>query len=131
MIVLDASALLELLLVTPAGVSVAKRIASERETLHAPQLIDLEVLQVLRRFAASGALDPGRAEQALEDLQSLDLERYPHQPLLDRLWQLRANVTAYDAAYLALAEALLAPLLTFDARLAGAAGHTAQIELLD
>jgi len=131
LIVLDASALLELLLVTPAGVSVAKRIASERETLHAPQLIDLEVLQVLRRFAASGALDPGRAEQALEDLQSLDLERYPHQPLLDRVWQLRANVTAYDAAYLALAEALLAPLLTFDARLAGAAGHTAQIELLD
>ena len=68
---------------------------------------------------------------ALDDLCALDLERYPHEPMLDRIWQLRENVTAYDAAYIALAEALGAPLLTFDAQLAGAPGHTAQVELLE
>lgn len=131
MIVLDASAVLELLLGSPGGVAVRERIASPEESLHAPQLLDLEVLQVLRRYCASGALSSQRARQAIDDLAALDLERYPHEPLLDRVWQLRRNVTAYDAAYVALAEALDAPLVTFDARLASASGHRARIQLLD
>lgn len=130
MIVLDASALLELLLGTPGAVAVRERIASPEESLHAPQLLDLEVLQVLRRYAAAGALSSERARLVIEDLAALDLERYPHEPLLDRVWQLRDNLTAYDAAYVALAEALDAPLLTFDARLANAPGHRARIDLL-
>jgi len=88
------------------------------ESLHAPHLLDLEVVQVLRRYAASGALSGERALLALQDLSALDLERYPHEPLLGRIWQLRKKMSAYDAAYVALAEALDAPLLTFDARLA-------------
>jgi predicted nucleic acid-binding protein len=131
MIVLDASAVLELVLVTDAGRLVRERIASPKETLHAPQLIDLEVLQVLRRYCASGALASERAALALEDFRAVDLERYGHELLLDRIWQLRENLTAYDAAYVALAEALAAPLLTFDARLANAPGHHASIELLE
>jgi predicted nucleic acid-binding protein len=131
MIVLDASALLELLLGTPGAAAVRERIASPDETLHTPQLLDLEVLQVLRRYRASGALSNQRARLAIDDLAALDLERYPHEPLLDRIWQLRDKLTAYDAAYVALAEALDAPLLTFDAHLAKAPGHRARIQLLD
>jgi predicted nucleic acid-binding protein len=131
MIVLDASAVLELVLVTDAGQHVRERIASTSETLHVPHLIDLEVLQVLRRYCASGALEPDRAKLALEDFQALDLERYAHEPMLDRIWQLRENMTAYDAAYVALAEVLAAPLLTFDARLANAPGHRADVELIE
>ena len=130
MIVLDASAVLELLLRSQGSAVVERHIASGDETLHAPHLLDLEVAQVLRRFCATEALDPERAWTALEDLRELDIERYPHEPMLDRIWQLRSNVTAYDAAYLALAEALGARLLTFDARLARATGHRARIELL-
>ncbi len=118
MIVLDASALLELLLVTDKGRAIATRIAHPAETLHAPHLVDLEVAQVLRRFVARGLLDEGRSRQALDELRDLDLNRYPHDVLLDRIWELRHNASAYDAAYLALAEALGAPLLTSDARLA-------------
>jgi predicted nucleic acid-binding protein len=75
-------------------------------------------------------MDSARAALALEDLRALGITRYAHEPLLDRIWQLRANTTAYDAAYLALAEGLDAPLLTFDGRLANAPGHRAQIRLL-
>jgi predicted nucleic acid-binding protein len=117
LIVLDASALLELLLVTDKGGEVAERIAAPEETLHAPHLIDLEVAQVLRRYVARRQLDEVRASQALEDFQDLDLNRYPHDVLLGRIWELRHNASAYDAAYLALAETLGAPLLTSDARL--------------
>lgn len=131
MMVLDASAVLELVLVTDAGQLVRERIASPSETLHVPHLIDLEILQVLRRYCASGVLEAERARIALDDFQDLDLERYAHEPMLDRIWQLRESLTAYDAAYVALAEVLSAPLLTFDARLANAPGHRAQIELLD
>ena len=130
MIVLDASAVLELLLATPQGTSVRRRIDSARETLHAPHLIDLEVAQVLRRYMVSKLLRADRARQAIDDFMALDIEKYAHEPLLNRIWQLRANVTAYDAAYLALAEALAAPLLTFDAKLANAPGHSARVELL-
>lgn len=130
MIVLDASAVLELLLGTSAGRSVADRIAVQSETLHAPHLLDLEVAQVLRRYCAGSALDLERARIALDDLSALDLYRYPHEPMLERIWQLRDNLTAYDAAYVALAETLNAPLLTFDARLANAPGHAAHVERL-
>jgi predicted nucleic acid-binding protein len=129
-IVLDASAVLELLLGTPAGARVARRIEGPAETLRAPHLVDLEVAQVLRRFQREGDIDEARGRQALEALRGLDVARYPHDVLLPRIWQLRSAVTAYDAAYLALAEALAAPLLTADARLARTRGHRARVELL-
>jgi predicted nucleic acid-binding protein len=129
-IVLDASAVLELLLVTDKGDRVAERIAAPEETLHAPHLLDLEVAQVLRRYVARNQLDAVRAGQAIEDLRDLDLNRYPHDVLLARIWELRQNATAYDAAYLALAEALGAPLLTTDARLRGVPDARAQVEVL-
>jgi len=130
LIVLDASALLELLLVTDKAGEVAERIAAPEETLHAPHLIDLEVAQVLRRYVARRQLDEVRASQALEDLQDLDLNRYPHDVLLGRIWELRHNASAYDAAYLALAETLGAPLLTSDARLREVPDARAHIEVL-
>lgn len=130
MIVVDASAILEMLLNTPAADRVGARLLAEGETLHAPHLIDLEVAQVLRRYIASGDLDPRRGREALEDLLDFPLTRYPHDVLLPRIWELRHTLTAYDGAYVALAEALAAPLLTRDARLARARGHAAHIELL-
>lgn len=129
MIVLDASAALELLLNTPGGATVRERVSDPNESLHAPHLLSVEVAQVLRRFAAKGWISAADANDALRDLADLDVERYEHEPLLDRVWQLRSNVTAYDAVYLALAELLGATLLTFDAKLAAAVGHEATIEL--
>jgi predicted nucleic acid-binding protein len=131
MIVLDASAALELLLGTDRGRRVARRIASPDETLHAPHLLDLEVAQVLRRFVLSSQLAPGRAEEALVDLDELDLIRYPHGPLLWRVWELRANYTAYDAVYIALTEATGACLLTCDRKLAKSARLGIAVEVLD
>ena len=130
MIVVDASALLEVLLRTPAAALVERFLFDPAQTLHAPHLIDLEVAQVVRRYAASGEIGDGRAREALSDLAALPLHRYPHDFLLQRVWELRNNFTAYDAVYVALAEALDSPLLTRDRRLAGAAGHRARIELV-
>lgn len=130
MIVLDASALLELLLVTDKAGRVSERIAPARETLHAPHLIDLEVAQVLRRYVSRGVLSEERAGEALQDHADLNLNRYPHDVLLGRIWELRNNVSAYDAAYLALAEVLGAPLLTSDARLADVPTARARVEVL-
>jgi predicted nucleic acid-binding protein len=127
-IVVDASALVEALLGTPA--TVARRLFAAGETLHAPHLIDIEVAQVVRRFVRSGAIEPERGREALTDLADFPLQRYPHAVLLPRVWELRNNLTAYDAAYIALAEALDAPLVTRDRRLAGASGHDAQVELV-
>jgi predicted nucleic acid-binding protein len=129
-IVVDASALLEALLRTPAAKAVDNRLFAPGQTLHAPHLLDVEVAQVIRRYAASGEIDSERGRMALTDLADLPLRRYPHDFLLPRIWDLRNNLTAYDAAYVALAEALDAPLLTRDRRLAAAAGHRAQIELV-
>jgi predicted nucleic acid-binding protein len=129
-IVVDASALLEVLLNTPAAARVADRLFGPEETLHVPHLIDLEVAQVLRRFAASGVVTADRGAQALQDLTDFPLIRYPHDLLLPRISELRHNLTAYDAAYVALAEALEAPLVTRDAALARTRGHAATVELL-
>jgi predicted nucleic acid-binding protein len=130
LIVLDASAVIELLLGGPAAASVSGRIAPRAESLHAPHLLDLEVAQVVCRYHRSGILDEDRGRLALRELTALDIERYPHDALLPRIWQLRDVATAYDAAYLALAEALGAPLLTLDERLARARGHRARIEVV-
>jgi predicted nucleic acid-binding protein len=129
-IVVDASALLEALLCTPSAKAVEERLFAPGQTLHAPHLLDVEIAQVIRRYAANGEIDSDRGRSALTDLADFPLRRYPHEFLLPRIWALRNNLTAYDAAYVALAEALDAPLLTRDKRLAAAAGHRAQIELL-
>ena len=98
MIVVDASALLEALLRTPAAPAVENRLFDARESLHAPHLIDIEVTQVLRRYAAAGEIAADRGREALDDLAALALRRYPHEFLLARVWELRRNLTAYDAA---------------------------------
>ena len=130
MIVVDASAMLEALLRTPAAKAVEKFLFAPRQTLHSPHLLDIEVAQVIRRYSANGEIDSERGRAALADLADLPLHRYPHDFLLPRIWDLRNNLTAYDAAYVALAEALDAPLLTRDRRLAAAAGHHARVELV-
>ena len=129
MIVLDASAAVDWLLQTPAGQRIEKRIYSRNESLHAPHLMDLEVTQVLRRLAREGAVPARRAEEAVLDLQDLRITRYPHFVLLMEIWQRRHNLSAYDAAYIVLAEKLGASLLTRDGRLAGASGNAAIVEV--
>ncbi len=130
MIIIDASALLEALLRTPVAKALEDRLFDRRETLHAPHLLDIEVAQVIRRYAASGEISSERGRVALADLTGFPIHRYPHDFLLPRIWDLRNNLTAYDAAYIALAEALDAPLLTRDQRLAAAPGHHARVELV-
>ena len=130
MIVIDASALLEALLRTPAAREVEKWLFDPGQTLHAPHLLDVEVAQVVRRYAAIGEINSDRGRAALDDLADFPLHRYSHDFLLPRIWELRNNLTAYDAAYVALAEALDAPLLTRDRRLAAASGHGARIRLV-
>jgi len=129
-IVPDASALLEVLLRTAAGRELEERLLAPGETLHAPHLVDVEVAQVLRRYRAAGALAEARAREALDDQRRMPLERYGHELLVERMWELRANATAYDAAYLALAEALGAPLVTRDAALARVPGCRAVVEVV-
>jgi predicted nucleic acid-binding protein len=129
MIVLDASAAVDWLLQTPAGQHIEKRLYSRNETLHAPHLIDLEVTQVLRRLALQGLVSVHRADEAVRDLLDLRITRYPHLVLLRRIWQLRHNFSAYDAAYIVLAEKLGATIVTRDARLASASGHAAPVEI--
>jgi predicted nucleic acid-binding protein len=128
LIVVDASAVVELLLRTNTGKRVEDRLFSRGESLHAPHLLDVEVAQALRRFALDKELSPERGAQALEDLIDLPVHRYPHDFLLERIWELRRNLTAYDAAYVALAETLIAPVVTCDGALASAPGHAARIE---
>jgi len=128
-IVVDASAMLEVLLRTPAALPIEERLFEGGETLHAPHLIDLEVVQVLRRYAAGDEISAERAREALDDFAAFRLRRWAHEPLTLRIWDLRQNLTAYDAAYVALAEALGAPLLTRDRRLASAPGIRARVEV--
>ena len=129
MIVLDASAAIDWLLQTPAGQRIEGRIYAGKDTLYAPHLLDLEVTQVLRRLVRQGAVSARRADEALRDLLDLRINRYAHFVLLPRIWQLRHNFSAYDAAYIVLAEKLGAPLLTRDRRLASPGQHTADVEV--
>ena len=130
MIVLDASAAIEWLLQSPIGVKIDRRIFAPSESLHAPHLLDVEVAQVLRRFVRDKTITAQRGLKALEDLGDLPLTRYPHNFLIPRIWELRATLTAYDAAYVALAEVLDAPLLTCDSKLSSAPGHDANVEVV-
>jgi predicted nucleic acid-binding protein len=127
--VLDASVILEVLLRTPDSDAISDRILTSREQLHAPHLLDLEVAQVLRRYVARGELTEPRGREALDVLTVFPLTRYSHEPLLGRIWELRESLTGYDAAYVALAEALGVTLLTRDQRLARATGIRATIQL--
>ncbi len=129
MIVLDASAVVDWLLQTSAGRQIEKRIYARSESLHAPHLLDVEVVQVLRRLVRNGAISARRADEALQDLLDLRIARYPHFVFLPRIWRYRNNLSAYDAAYVALAEELGATLITRDRGLASASGHGATIEL--
>lgn len=130
MIVVDASALLEFLLQTALGTRVEARLFRDRDEFQVPHLADVEVTQGLRRLVRAGEVSPARAADAIADLADLDLHRHPHLELLARAWKLRENVTAYDAMYVALAEALDAPLVTCDRPLASTAGHRATIEAI-
>ena len=130
MIVLDASAAIEFVLGTPTGRRVRDRVAASGVSIHAPHLIDPEVAQVMRRKAALREISADRAKEALDDFADLRLSRYPHGPLLERAWELRERLTAYDAMYVVLAEALAAPLVTTDRRLARVRGLGARVELL-
>lgn len=130
MIVLDASALVELLFNTPKGQQVADRISNADVTLHAPHLIDVEVAQVVRRYVRSGVIDAERGATALTHLAQFELHRHAHDVLLPRIWALRENMSAYDAVYVALAEVLDAPLLTCDTKLVRVPGLAATVEAL-
>ncbi len=129
MIVLDASALVEVLLGTPAGATVREHWRAAGSA-HAPHLATIEATHVLRRLASGSAITDERAGDALDDLRVLPVERHPHDPLLSRVWELRHDLSAYDGLYVSLAEILDAPLFTLDARLAGAPGTRARIELI-
>jgi predicted nucleic acid-binding protein len=121
---------MEWLLQTPRGLRVDRRIFATSESLHAPHLLDVELTQALRRYVTVHGLSISRAEEALQDLMDLRVQRYPHTPFLRRIWALRNNLTSYDALYVALAEALGAMLLTCDAKLAAAPGHRARVEVI-
>jgi predicted nucleic acid-binding protein len=129
MIVLDASATVDWMLQTPAGQRIEQRIYAHNDTLHSVHLLDVEFAQVLRRLVRDGTLTSRRAEEAMEDLMALRVTRYAPVLLLNRIWRLRNNLTAYDAAYVALAEELKAPLITRDQKIAAAPGHAAAVEV--
>jgi predicted nucleic acid-binding protein len=129
-IIVDASALTEFLLQTPLGARVEARLFRDGDEFHAPHLLDVEVAQALRRLVRTGEVFAGRAEEAIADLVDFDLHRHPHMDLLGRAWDLRDNLTTYDAMYVALAEAIEAPLVTCDGPLGVTPGHTAQIEVI-
>lgn len=130
MAVLDASALVAYLAGGEAGDQVRERLHADRAGLWAPHLVDAEVGHALRRGVATGALRPAAARAALDDLADLPLRRTGHVGLLARAWELRANVSFYDALYVALAERLDEPLVTLDARLAAASGIRARVEVV-
>lgn len=126
---MDASAAIDWLLQTSAGQRIERRIYAHNESLHAPHLLDLEVTQVLRRLVREGTVATQRADAAVSDLLNLRITRYPHFPLLPEIWRRRHNFSAYDAAYVVLAETLRAVLVTRDSRLASAPGRAVRVEL--
>lgn len=130
MIVVDASAIAELLLQTELGARVERRLLREYDHLHAPHLLDVEVLSALRRLVHARQVTTERADQAIGDLGLLRISRHGHVDLLGRAWELRQNLSAYDALYFALAEALDATLVTCDRPLGRARGHSAKVEVI-
>ena len=130
MLVVDASAVLELLKGSAPGERFRTALTAAPFDLHAPHLIDAEVVQALRRWNLSGGLPSPVARRMLDLYGDMGIRRHAHAELLGRLWELRANLSAYDALYVALAEGLGVPLVTADARLAEAPGHRAEIRLL-
>lgn len=128
MLVVDASLVVDYLLDDgERGVWSAAQIASAG-SLHAPHLLDFEVVSAARRLVSRRLVSPGRGRTAIRDLSDLAVQRYPAVRLLDRIWQLRANLTPYDASYIALAEALELPLATTDRKFARATGHRARVQ---
>ena len=129
MIIIDASLAIDIALATPEGRVLQKRVRAEERPLGAPELIDLEVLQVFRRQVRRGEMKTAQAEAALGIFNALPVERFGHRILSDRIWALRDNLTAYDAAYFALAELLDAQLWTRDAKFRDAPGHLARVQI--
>jgi len=127
LIVVDASAVLDLLLQTTRAEAIARAALDTGARWHAPQLIDVEILQALRRLVSGAQLTEQRASEVLADFGLLPIVRHGHEALRERIWELRRSLTAYDAAYVSLAEGLGAPLLTCDARFARSHGHRAEI----
>lgn len=129
MIILDASAAADACLrLEPESSWVRGRLAEPDESLHAPHLIDVEVMGAIRKSILSGIVPEARGRQAFEAFCAMRIKRYVHAAFLERAWQLRANLTASDAMYVALAEALDAPLVTTDERLGRAPGHRARVQ---
>ena len=128
MIVVDTSAVIGVLTGQPRVARLVDRVINDGD-LHAPHLIDVEFQHALRRLVVAGAINDDRAADARTDFADLTIVRYPHVSLADRMWELRHNVTSYDAAFLVLAEAIGAPLVTCDARLARAPSHAASVEV--
>ena len=127
MIVVDASAVLDMLLQAESAEHIATIVLAPTQRLHAPHVLDVEVAQVLRRLVLHKEITAARAQLALQDFSSLVIDRHSHLPMLSRIFELRDSVTAYDGAYIALAEALNAPLMTSDGRLARSHGHRARV----
>jgi len=127
-LVVDTSAVVAALVGRPLDRRLADRLVTDGD-LHAPHLLDVELLHALRRLVRTGRLSEERAADARADFAELTVVRYGHQPLADRAWALRDNLTADDATFVALAEALDVPLVTCDARLTRAPGHRAEVEL--
>lgn len=130
MIVVDASAVTEFLLQTSVGVRVEARLFRDGDQFHAPHLLDVEVAQALRRLVRTGELQAERAEEAIADLADFDVHRHGHVDLLGRTWELRTNLTAYDAMYVSLAEAIASPLVTCDGPLGSAPEHAVRVEVI-
>lgn len=130
MIVIDASAAIEVLLDARSAASITEFLDTDQPQLGAPHLIDLEIIQVLRRHLRNRALSHERAREAVADWQAFPVLRYPHDDLLSRVFEMRDNATSYDAVYIALAEALNAPLLTHDAKLKTVPGHNVKIMVM-
>ena len=130
MIVVDASVVVSALTDRGRVGDVARQRLIEDAELHAPHLVDLEVLAVLRRKSALGDVSPQSADEVMGDVRDLAIQRYPHVPLMRRMWQLRENVTMYDASYVALAERLACPLVTSDVHLSRVPGVRCSIEVL-
>jgi predicted nucleic acid-binding protein len=130
LIVVDASVVVDALAGSDAQASMVRQRLIDEGEAHVPHLLDVEVTSALRRLCRAGSIDETQATLALDDLAQLSLVRYPHLPLLARVWDLRRAVTAYDAMYVALAEILGCALLTADARLARTAGALCPIDIV-